>query len=89
MDSTLIQDGTIIKTLSSKQRDTIKEKFKGFNDQFDEFLKASKSYAVPDQELRAQISQDIKSVLLPMYNRFYDKYQGMFFQVLFFIKKMF
>lgn len=31
-------------------------------------------YAIPDVELRAQVIREIKAILLPMYNRFYDKY---------------
>lgn len=89
MDSTNIQDGTIVKTLSTKQKDAIKDKFrvcrilifflkpKGFNDTFEEFIKNSKSYSVPDVDLRAQMVNDIKAVLVPMYNRFFDRYQGM------------
>ncbi len=76
MDSTNIQDGAIIKTLTVKQKEGIKDKFRGFNEAFEEFLKNSKTYTVPDLDLRAQLVNDIKAVLVPMYHRFLERYQG-------------
>ncbi len=37
--------------------------------------KVHKGYAIPDLELRSQIIKDIKTVLMPMYNRFLEKHQ--------------
>ena len=75
MDTMKISDGgKIITTLNSKQRDVIKEKFKNFNKDFDELYQVQKTYAIPDVELRAQVVKEVKQVLIPMYNRFYDRY---------------
>ncbi len=75
MDVTVIQSGAIQKSLSKQQKEEIKEKFKSFNNTLDERHGIEKSYAIPDGELRGQIVKEIKKVLLPLYGRFYDKYQ--------------
>jgi exocyst complex component 7 len=75
VDQTKISDnGRIVTTLSKQQRDAVKENFKNFNKDFDEICTAQMKYAIPDVELRAQVIREIKAILLPMYNRFYDKY---------------
>ncbi|KAI9197159.1 Cullin repeat-like-containing domain protein [Polychytrium aggregatum] len=75
MDNIVIQGGQIQKNLSKSQRETIKEKFKGFNTELEEAYKTQKFYAVPDLELRAQLIKDIKAVILPFYGRFLEKYE--------------
>ncbi|KAH9251308.1 hypothetical protein BASA81_010866 [Batrachochytrium salamandrivorans] len=74
MDTTKISDQKIITTLSKQHREVIKERFRGFNKDFDELFQTQKAYAIPDVELRAQVVKEVKQVLLPMYNRFYDRY---------------
>ncbi|KAI8928584.1 Cullin repeat-like-containing domain protein [Entophlyctis helioformis] len=75
MDTTKISDqGKIVTSLSKAQRETIKDKFKAFNKDFDELFQTQKAYAIPDVELRAQVVKEVKQVLLPMYNRFHDRY---------------
>eukprot|EP00842_Homolaphlyctis_polyrhiza_P006063 jgi/Hompol1/6458/HPOL_004987-RA len=64
----------IVTTLTKQQREVVKEKFRGFNKDFDEMYQTQKAYAIPDIELRAQVVKEVKQVLLPMYNRFYDRY---------------
>ncbi|KAI8915550.1 Cullin repeat-like-containing domain protein [Gorgonomyces haynaldii] len=80
MDNTKISDsGKIVTTLSRQQRDDVKDKFKNFNKEFDDICQAQMRYAIPDVELRAQVIKEIKSVIVPMYNRFYDRYTEMDF----------
>ncbi|CAG8477746.1 11307_t:CDS:10 [Diversispora eburnea] len=70
LDYTYVRGGTF-KTNNDKQ--TVKEKFKNFNTEFDELYKVHKGYAIPDLELRTQVIKDIRDVLIPMYNRFLEK----------------
>ncbi|ORX80175.1 Exo70 exocyst complex subunit [Anaeromyces robustus] len=79
MDVTYVQDGSIKTTLSKSQKQTIKESFKSFNSKFDEIYKVHKAYSIPDTELRRQILNEIKQVIIPMYGRFYKKYQNIEF----------
>lgn len=75
VDETKISDkGKIVTVLSKQQRDVIKEKFKTFNKDFEEICTAQMKYAIPDVALRLQVINEVKAILLPMYNRFYDRY---------------
>ncbi|KAJ8323269.1 exocyst complex component exo70 [Batrachochytrium dendrobatidis] len=74
MDTTKISDQRIVTILSKPQREAVKERFKNFNKDFDEMFQTQKAYAIPDVELRAQVIKEVRQVLLPMYNRFYDRY---------------
>jgi len=75
MDVTYVQDGSIKTTLSKSQKQHIKDCFKNFNSRFEEVYKVQKAYSIPDTELRRQILSEIKQVIVPMYARFYNKYQ--------------
>ncbi|KAJ8658405.1 hypothetical protein O0I10_005757 [Lichtheimia ornata] len=76
MDVTYVRGGTIKNSMGSGERQLVKERFKNFNTEFEEIWRAQTTYAVPDAELRAQVIRDVKNVLVPMYGRFLDKYQG-------------
>ncbi|RHZ56375.1 hypothetical protein Glove_402g16 [Diversispora epigaea] len=75
LDYTYVRGGSFKTTLGSNDKQTVKEKFKNFNTEFDELYKVHKGYAIPDLELRIQVIKDIRDVLIPMYNRFLEKYQ--------------
>ncbi|CAG8728685.1 5635_t:CDS:2, partial [Racocetra persica] len=72
MDYTWVRGGALKTTLGSNEKQTVKEKFKNFNTEFDELYKVHKGYAMPDLELRSQVIRDIRAVLIPMYNRFLE-----------------
>jgi exocyst complex protein 7 len=63
----------IVKSLNSKDKDTIKEKFKNFNTSFDELLSRHRSYKL-EREVRTQLARDVQNVIEPLYGRFWDKY---------------
>lgn len=60
--------------LKDKDRQSIKDKFTGFNRELDELFRVQKAYAVPDVELRESLKRDNKEFVLPKYKLFYDKY---------------
>ncbi|KAJ3376871.1 Exocyst complex component 7 [Lobulomyces angularis] len=74
-DNTYVKSGQLAKTLNKSEREVVKEKFKGFNADFEEFYRQQKNWAVPDQDLRNYLLKEIKAVLLVLYQRFYDRYQ--------------
>jgi exocyst complex protein 7 len=74
MDNTKIQDNKIQTQLTKQQKDSIKEKFRNFNTEFEEAFTTQKNYAIPDVELRAQVIKEVRQILCPMFNRFYDRY---------------
>ncbi|RKP03722.1 hypothetical protein CXG81DRAFT_9163 [Caulochytrium protostelioides] len=62
------------KTLSKPQRGTIKEAWKTFNDQFDDIIKSQSAATIAEPALRAQVLTEVQRTLLPVYQRFYDRY---------------
>lgn len=62
-------------SLSSKDREAIKEKFRTFNAEFDSLVKAHKSYNITDQSLRQLLAKEV-AFISPLYHRFHDKHSG-------------
>lgn len=60
--------------LRDKDRQSIKDKFTGFNRELEELYRVQKAYAVPDVELRESLKRDNKEFVLPKYKLFYEKY---------------
>lgn len=63
----------IVKALSSKDKDSIKEKFKNFNTSFDDLVSRHKSFKM-EREVRSQLGHEVQQILEPLYSRFWDKY---------------
>ncbi|KAI8878474.1 Exo70 exocyst complex subunit [Backusella circina FSU 941] len=76
MDVSYVKGGGLKTSMGSGERQLVKERFKSFNTEFEEISKAQQMYAIPDMELRNQVIRGVKNVLVPMYGRFLDKYQG-------------
>jgi exocyst complex component 7 len=68
-----IDSSQIIKSLSSKDKDKIKEKFRLFNASFDELVSRHKSLH-KENEVRGLLSRDISQTIEPLYQRFWDRY---------------
>ncbi|XP_060523354.1 exocyst complex component 7 isoform X2 [Cylas formicarius] len=60
--------------LKDKDRAAIKDKFAGFNREFEEISKVQRGYSVPDVELRESIKRDNKELIIPKYDAFYNRY---------------
>ncbi|KAG0331978.1 exocyst complex component exo70 [Podila horticola] len=56
--------------------DMVKDKFKNFNHDFDELWKAQKQYSIPDPDLRAMVLKDVHQIMIPMYEKFLNKYSS-------------
>uniref|UniRef100_A0A3Q1G1X8 Exocyst complex component 7 n=1 Tax=Acanthochromis polyacanthus TaxID=80966 RepID=A0A3Q1G1X8_9TELE len=63
----LFQPGTKLK---DKERQVIKDKFKGFNDGLEELCKIQKGWAIPDKEQRDSIRQAQKKIVSDAYRAF-------------------
>ncbi|XP_019124575.1 exocyst complex component 7 isoform X9 [Larimichthys crocea] len=63
----VFQPGTKLK---DKERQVIKDKFKGFNDGLEELCKIQKGWAIPDKEQRDFIRQSQKKVVSDAYRAF-------------------
>ncbi|PIK33786.1 hypothetical protein BSL78_29403, partial [Apostichopus japonicus] len=60
--------------MKDKERHQIKEKFKGFNQDFEELYKTQKCYAIADRQLREFIRRDNKEFIIPQYTKFWNRY---------------
>ncbi|KAL9131598.1 MAG: hypothetical protein Q9217_000486 [Psora testacea] len=68
----------IVKNLSSKDKDAIKEKFKHFNSSFDECVRRHKEMMpAMEREVRSGLAREINNMIEPLYTRFFDKYEAM------------
>ncbi|XP_077107899.1 exocyst complex component 7 isoform X3 [Ranitomeya variabilis] len=60
--------------LKDKERQMIKERFKGFNEGLEEICKIQKSWAIPDKKQRERIRQSQKKIVQEAYSAFLFKY---------------
>ncbi|XP_006136532.1 exocyst complex component 7 isoform X6 [Pelodiscus sinensis] len=60
--------------LKDKERQVIKERFKGFNDGLEELCKIQKAWAIPDTEQRDKIRQAQKTIVKETYGTFLNRY---------------
>ncbi|KAI1779635.1 Cullin repeat-like-containing domain protein [Hypoxylon cercidicola] len=67
------ESASILKGLSSKDKDSIKAKFQQFNASFDELVARHKTYSM-EREVRQMFAKDMQQILEPLYNRFWDRY---------------
>jgi exocyst complex protein 7 len=68
-----IDSAAILKGLSSKDKDAIKEKFRLFNTSFDELVAKHKSLNM-EKEVREMLARQVQQMIEPLYGRFWDRY---------------
>ncbi|KAI1503077.1 exocyst complex protein exo70 [Biscogniauxia marginata] len=67
------ESASILKGLSSKDKESIKGKFQIFNATFDDLVARHKTYSM-EREVRQMFAKDMQQMLEPLYNRFWDRY---------------
>lgn len=68
-----VDSASILRGLSSKDKENIKGKFTAFNVSFDEMVAKHRSFSM-EREVRQAFARDIQQMLEPLYNRFWDRY---------------
>ena len=68
-----VDSTAIVKSLNSKDKDAIKDKFKSFNASLDEMVSRHKSLHM-EREVRGVLAREVQTVLEPLYARFWDRY---------------
>lgn len=68
-----VDSTAIVKALSSKDKDKIKEKFKAFNSSFDDLVARHKSLYM-EREVRSMLGREVQAMIEPLYARFWDRY---------------
>ncbi|SCV00170.1 LANO_0F05556g1_1 [Lachancea nothofagi CBS 11611] len=64
--------------VSSKDKDQIKEKFKKFNDGFEELASNFKHFRISDPTMKKLLKSEVNSLVLPLYERFHGRYKDSF-----------
>ena len=73
-----LSSAEVVKSLGSKEKDTIKEKFKLFNASFDECVKRHKELSPGmEREVKSELSREVGHQVEPLYARFYDRYEAL------------
>lgn len=62
------------KNIKDKDRQLIKDKFTGFNKEFETLINSHKSFAIPDKDLRDELKHEHIQLIVPLYHQFYDRY---------------
>ena len=74
-NSGAIDSTAVIKGLSSKDKDVIKEKFKSFNTKFDELSTKHRELGHGmEKDVKNQLGREIQAMIEPLYARFWDRY---------------
>lgn len=60
--------------VGQKHKQLIKDKFKGFNSEFEEICQIQKTYAVPDELLRDQLRKENINLIVQSYRAFQERY---------------
>lgn len=68
-----IDSAAILKSLSSKDKDAVKEKFRSFNASFDDLVARHKSYRM-EKEVRQGLAKEVQMLIEALYARFWDRY---------------
>ncbi|KAK4977349.1 exocyst complex component exo70 [Elasticomyces elasticus] len=68
-----LDSAAILKQLSSKDKDAIKEKFRSFNASFEELVAKHKAYKM-EREVRQALGREVQMFLEALYGRFWDRY---------------
>ncbi|KAL8906599.1 MAG: hypothetical protein Q9207_001923 [Kuettlingeria erythrocarpa] len=69
----IIDSTAVIKQLGSKDKDAIKEKFRNFNNSFDELSARHKAMQM-EREVRSLLAREVQAMIEPLYARFWDRY---------------
>jgi len=68
-----VDSALILKGLTTKDKENIKNKFAAFNASFDDMVAKHKQYSM-EREVRQMFARDIQQMLEPLYIRFWDRY---------------
>ncbi|KAK5779502.1 hypothetical protein RI543_003393 [Arxiozyma heterogenica] len=61
-----------------KDKEQIKEKFRKFNEGFETLVSTTSQFRLNSQDLKRTLQNEILSLILPMYQRFYGRYKDSF-----------
>ena len=73
-----LSSAEVVKSLSSREKDVIKERFKLFNTSFEDCVKRHKELSHGmEREVKSELSREVGHQVEPLYARFYDRYEAL------------
>lgn len=73
-----VASADVVKSLSSKDKDAIKEKWKLFNSSFEECVKRHRELSGGmEREVRSHLCREVGNMVEPLYARFWDRYEAL------------
>ena len=73
-----VHSNEVVKSLSSKDKDAIKEKWKLFNSSFDECVKRHREMSGGmEREVKSSLGREVTNMVEPLYARFWDRYEAL------------
>jgi exocyst complex protein 7 len=68
-----VDSASVLKAMSARDRDSIKNKFYAFTSGFDDMVARHRTYSM-EREVRQMFAKAVQQMLEPLYNRFWDRY---------------
>ena len=73
-----IPSAEFVKSLSSKDKDAIKERFKHFNSSFEDAVRKHREMLPSmEREVKSGLGREVGHVIEPLYSRFWDRYEAL------------
>ncbi len=73
-----IPSADFVKSLSNKDKDAIKERFKHFNSSFEEAVRKHREMLPSmEREVKSGLGREVGHVIEPLYSRFWDRYEAL------------
>ena len=68
-----------LERLGKADKEAIKERFRGFNSEFESITAKHTAYSIPDPALREEVRKEVQALIMPLYGKFLDRYQNVQF----------
>lgn len=68
-----VDSAAVLRSLSGKDKDGIKEKFRSFNTLFDDMMAKHKTFKM-EPEVRRELGKTVQTLIEPLYSRFWERY---------------
>lgn len=73
-----IPSADFVKSLSNKDKDAIKERFKHFNSSFEEAVRKHREMLPSmERDVKSGLAREVGHVIEPLYSRFWDRYEAL------------
>ena len=68
-----VDSAAFVKTMSNKDKEATRDKFRNFNSSFEDLVARHRTYRM-EREVRQSMAREIAAMIEPLYTRFWDRY---------------